>query len=170
MNTNAESNVRLLGRLHSEKGQGALRMENRVTASVDDVWSAISDPSRLSRWYGVVEGDLRPGGLYTAHVHASGWEGTGRVEKCEPSRRLVLGAAEPGQSERRTAVTLTADGDATIVVWEVHGLPLEHIAAFGAGTQVHIEDLAAYLAGGERCDSNARMDELMPAYADVAPK
>jgi uncharacterized protein YndB with AHSA1/START domain len=170
MSLNAEPNGRLLGRLHSENGRGALRMENRVAASVDDVWSAITDPARLSRWYGVVEGDLRPGGVYTARVHASGWEGTGRVETCEPSRRLVLRAAEPGQSEHRTEVTLTADGDATVVVWDVHGLPLEYIAAFGAGIQVHIEDLAAYLVGGERCDSDARMDELMPAYADVAPK
>ena len=170
MSINAESNGRLLGSLHSANGRGALRMETRVAANVDDVWSAITDPALLSRWYGVVEGDLRPGGVYTAHVHASGWEGTGRVETCEPSRRLVLQAAEPGQPERRTEVTLTADGDATVVVWEQHGLPLKYIAAFGAGTQVHIEDLAAYLAGGERCDANARMDELMPAYADVAPK
>ena len=170
MTNHADPHGVLLGRLHSENGRGALRMEKRVAASVEEVWSAITDPALLSRWYGVVDGDLRPGGVYTAHVHASGWEGTGRVETCEPSRRLVLRAAEPGQPEGRTEVTLTADGDATVVVWEVHGLPLRYIAAFGAGTQVHIEDLAAHLAGGERCDANARMDELMPAYAEVAPK
>ena len=33
------------------------------------------------------------------------------------------------------------------MVWEQHGLPLKYIAAFGAGIQVHIEDLAAYLNG-----------------------
>jgi hypothetical protein len=34
--------------------------------------------------------------------------------------------------------------------------------------QVHVEDLAAHLAGRERCDSGARMDELLPAYARLA--
>jgi len=27
-------------------------------------------------------------------------------------------------------------------------MPLEQLAAYGAGDQVHVEDLAAYLAGG----------------------
>jgi uncharacterized protein YndB with AHSA1/START domain len=162
--------INLLGSLYAENGQGALRMEHRIAAHVDEVWAAMTDPARLSRWYGVVEGDLRPGGAYTAHVHSSGWEGAGHIEACEPLRRLVFRAAEPGRPESRTEITLTADDGTTVLVWDQHGLPLKYIAAFGAGTQVHVEDLAAYLAGGARCDSNARMDELMPAYAEVAPE
>jgi hypothetical protein len=44
------------------------------------------------------------------------------------------------------------------------------LAAYGAGIQVHIEDLAAHVAGGERCDANARWEELEPAYAALASK
>ena len=40
----------------------------------------------------------------------------------------------------------------------------EQIAAYGAGDQIHVEDLAAYLAGGERCDARARWQQLRPAY------
>jgi hypothetical protein len=47
-------------------------------------------------------------------------------------------------------------------------LPLDQLAAYGAATQVHVEDLAAHLAGRERCDADARMDELLPAYQDLA--
>jgi hypothetical protein len=47
-------------------------------------------------------------------------------------------------------------------------MPLDLIAAYGAGWQVHAEDLAAYLAGRGRCDSDARMGELLPAYEDLA--
>jgi hypothetical protein len=41
-------------------------------------------------------------------------------------------------------------------------------SAYGAGIQVHVEDLAAHLAGRERCDADARWDELQPAYEDLA--
>ncbi|MEP7022918.1 MAG: hypothetical protein ABJB47_03720 [Actinomycetota bacterium] len=37
-----------------------------------------------------------------------------------------------------------------------------------AGIQVHVEDLAAHLAGRERCDADARWDELQPAYEGLA--
>jgi hypothetical protein len=48
------------------------------------------------------------------------------------------------------------------------GVPLDQIAAYGAGDQVHVEDLAAYLAGGERCDARSRWQELHPAYQELA--
>ena len=37
-----------------------------------------------------------------------------------------------------------ADGDQTILVWEERGMPLNLLAPYGAGIQVHVEDLAAY--------------------------
>ena len=42
------------------------------------------------------------------------------------------------------------------------------IAAYGAGWQIHAENLAAYLAGRERADSEARWHELVPSYQDLA--
>jgi hypothetical protein len=66
--------------------------------------------------------------------------------------------------------TLTADGDQTILVVEERGMPLNLLAAYGAGIQVHVEDLAAHIAGRERCDPDARWDELQPAYEDLAAK
>jgi len=64
--------------------------------------------------------------------------------------------------------TLTADGDQTILVIEVHGMPLDRIAFYWAGWQIHAENLGAYLAGRERGDSEARWDELVPSYQDLA--
>jgi hypothetical protein len=64
--------------------------------------------------------------------------------------------------------TLSADGDQTILVVEERGMPLDLLAAYGAGVQVHVEDLAAHLAGRERCDADTRWDELQPAYEDLA--
>jgi hypothetical protein len=91
------------------------------------------------------------------------------VEACEPPRRLLLLTMQPGQpDEQFIEVTLAADGDQTILVWEERGMPPNLLAAYGAGVQVHVEDLAAYLAGRGRSDGEARWNELMPAYQDLA--
>jgi hypothetical protein len=34
--------------------------------------------------------------------------------------------------------------------------------------QIHVEDLAAHLAGGDRVDAAARWNELQPAYEHLA--
>jgi uncharacterized protein YndB with AHSA1/START domain len=159
---------RILGSLRSADGKGAVRMQDRFDTDIDDLWSALTDPRRLVRWMGDVEGDLRLGGEFRARFFASGWEGTGRVEACEPPRRLLLLTMQPGRpDEHFIEVTLTADGDQTILVWEERGMPLDLLAAYGAGIQVHVEDLAAHLAGRERCDADARWNELLPAYQDL---
>jgi uncharacterized protein YndB with AHSA1/START domain len=170
MTSNAAEGGRILGSLRSAEGKGIVRMEDRFETEIDDVWSALTDPSRLARWYGEVEGDLRLGGEYRARLFASGWEGTGRVEACEPPQRLLVRgkeADEPGGNE--TEVMLTADGHQTMVVWEVRGMPLNLLSAYGAGVQIHVEDLADYLAGRDRRDdSKARWDQFHPAYQHLA--
>ncbi len=169
MTSEASGVARVLGSLGSADGKGVVRLQERLDAEIDDVWSAITDPDRLARWYGEVTGDLRLGGEYRAHVFASGWEGTGRVEACEPPSRLVVTGKDPDEPfEDVTEVTLTADANATILVFEQRGMSLDYVAGYGAGNQVHLEDLAAYLAGRERCDAGARMDELIPTYSELA--
>jgi uncharacterized protein YndB with AHSA1/START domain len=169
MTSNARGSTRILGSLRSADGKGIVRVEDRFDTDIDDLWSALTDPHRLARWMGEVEGDLRLGGEFRARFFASGWEGTGRVEACEPPRRLLLLTRQPGQPDDHVIeATLTADGGQTILVWEERGMPLDLLAAYGAGIQVHVEDLAAYLAGRERCDAEARWSELIPAYQNLA--
>jgi uncharacterized protein YndB with AHSA1/START domain len=169
MTSNIRPGTRILGSLRSADGTGAVRVEDRFDTDIDDLWSAITDPGRLVRWIGQVEGDLRLNGEFRAHFFSSGWEGTGRVEACEPPQRLLVLTRQPGQVEEHSIeATLTADGDQTILVWEERGMPLDHLAGYGSGIQIHVEDLAAYLAGRERCDASARWAELLPAYEVLA--
>ncbi len=169
MTSHARGSGRILGSLRSADGQGVVRMEDRFDTDIDDLWSALTDPRRLARWLGEVEGDLRLGGEFRARFFASGWEGTGRIAACEPPRRLLLLTEEPGQSdEHAIEVTLAADGDQTLLAWEERGLPLDQLAAYGAGIQVHVEDLAAHVAGREPGDAGVRWGELLPAYQDLA--
>jgi uncharacterized protein YndB with AHSA1/START domain len=169
MTSNARAGGRILGSLRSADGKGVVRMQDRFDTDIDDLWSALTEPRRLARWIGEVEGDLRLGGEFRARFFASGWEGTGRVEACEPPRRLLLLTEEPGQpDEHAIEITLAADGDHTILVWEERGMPLDHLAGYGSGIQIHVEDLAAHIAGRERGDADARLRELLPAYQDLA--
>lgn len=160
------SSNRILGTLGTADGKGVVRMEDRFDMPIDEVWSALTERDRLAVWYGEVEGELAPGGEYRARLHASGWEGKGRIQAFEaPRHLLVLTSMDGGESnEGPFEVTLTPDGDGTTVVWEERGMPVHLLAAYGAGIQVHVEDLGAYLAGRDRCDANARFGELFPAY------
>ena len=169
MTSNAHAGGRILGSLRSADGKGIVRMEDRFDTDIDDLWSALTDPGRLARWIGEVEGDLRLGGEYSYSFFASGSEGTGRVEACEPPRRLLLTMALDQPDEDVIEATLAADGDQTILVWEERGMPLDLLAAYGAGVQIHVEDLAAHIAGREpRVTRRRRWDELFPAYQELA--
>jgi len=168
MTSNERGSDRILGSLRSADGKGIVRMEDRFDTDIDDLWSALTDPRRLARWIGEVAGDLRLGGEFRFHFFASGSEGTGRVDACEPPRRLLLTMALGRPDEDVIEVTLTAEGGQTILVWEERGMPLDLLAAYGAGVQIHIEDLAAYLAGRERIDAAARWGELQSVYQDLA--
>jgi uncharacterized protein YndB with AHSA1/START domain len=169
MTSNTGGSGRILGSLRSADGKGIVRMQDRFDTDIDDLWSALTDPRRLARWIGEVEGDLRLGGDFRAHFFSSGWEGTGRVEACEPPKRLLVATKHAGAPvEQETEVRPAADGDQTILVWEGRGMPVDLLSAYGAGIQVHVEDLAAHLAGHKRCDADARWRELLPAYQDLA--
>jgi uncharacterized protein YndB with AHSA1/START domain len=178
MTSNTSGGGRLLGSLRAVDGKGVVRIEDRYDTPIDDLWAAITDPDRLARWYGHVEGDLRPGGEFRVYLEADDIESTGRVDACEPPRRLLVRTRETDESYRKgqgappfdavTEVTLTADGDQTLLAIEIQGTPLDKIAYYGAGNQIHVENLAAYLAGRERGDTEVRWNELVPLYQDLA--
>jgi uncharacterized protein YndB with AHSA1/START domain len=168
MTSDPSSGPRIIGSLRSAGGKGAVRMQDRFDTGIEDLWSALTEPPRLARWLGEVSGDLRPGGEFRAHFFASGWEGTGRIEVCEPPRHLLVHTKQEDLEEHAIEATLTADGDQTILVIDERGMPLDLLAAYGAGVQVHVEDLAAHIAGRERVDAGARWNELQPAYQALA--
>jgi uncharacterized protein YndB with AHSA1/START domain len=178
MTSNASPGSRILGSLQSADGAGVVRIEDRYDTDIDDLWSAITDPLRLARWHGQIEGDLHPGGEFRLYLEADDIDSTGRIDACEPPRRLVATTRETDESYRKgqgvppfdavKEITLTPEGDQTVLVLEVRGMPLDAIAFFGAGWQIHAENLAAYVAGREPDDVEARWEELVPPYQDLA--
>lgn len=178
MNRNARPGCRIIGELGSADGAGVVRLEDRYATDIEDLWTALTEPARLARWYGQVDGDLRPGGQIRTYIEGSDLEATGQVEACEPPRLLRVTSRETEESYRRghgvpphdsvIEVTLRPVGDQTDLTIEVRGMPLDKIAFYGAGWQIHAENLAAHLAGQEPADTEARWDELVPPYQDLA--
>ena len=71
MTSSTPAGARILGSLRSADGTGVVRIEDRYDTDVDDLWSALTDPARLARWYGQVEGDLQPGGEFRVYLEAA---------------------------------------------------------------------------------------------------
>ena len=163
MTTKTPANDRIVGSLRSVNGKGVVRMEGRYETDIEDLWSALTEPERLARWIADVHGDLQLGGTFHARFTSS-WEGQGRVDVCERPRLLLL-SMSPGQADETVIeARLTGEGDHTRLVVEERGLPLDELAAHGAGWQAHVEDLAAHLSGHERGDWRTRWTALIPSY------
>ena len=134
-----------------------VRIDDRYDTDIEDLWTALTDPARLARWYSQVEGDLRLGGQFRTYLEAS-----------ETDESYQRGQGVP-PFDASIEVTLTAFGDQTDLSVQVRGLPpLDKIAFYGAGWQIHAENLATHLAGRERGDTEARWAELVSAYQDLA--
>lgn len=169
---------RILGRLGSSDGKGVVRIEDRYATDAVDLWSALTEPRRLARWYGKVEGDLGPGGEFRLFIEGAGLHAAGRVEVCDPPRRLLVVTTETEESWRpgdgspafdtSIEAVLTDEGDTTTLVIETRGMPLEKIAFYGVGWQLHAEHLATYLSGNDPVDDTSRWDTLIPTYQRLA--
>jgi uncharacterized protein YndB with AHSA1/START domain len=158
--------VTTLGTLHRlGDDRGEVRVEDVYATDIDDLWEACTDPGRLARWIAHVSGDLSPGGSFTGRF-TSGYEGSGRVEVCDRPHRLLVTTWEDESPDLQSTieVLLTPVGDGTRLVVIESGVPLGQLAAYGAGWQVHAEDLAAHVAGQERDEDPARWTDPLPAY------
>jgi uncharacterized protein YndB with AHSA1/START domain len=161
------SGARLLGSMYRlPDGRGAVRVEDVYDTSIDDLWSAVTDPARLANWVAEVTGDLVVGGTVHAHFTSS-WDGPGRIDVCDAPRRLLL-TMEPGKPDETVIeALLTPEGDKTRLVVEERGLPADRTFYYGAGWQAHIEDLATHVAGKTPAPWKERWTELTPAYQEM---
>ncbi len=159
---------RIVGTLRrTADGKGAVRMEDLYDTDIDDLWSAITDPSRLARWIADVEGDLRLGGQIHARF-TSAWEGPGRIDVCQVPRRLAVTMSPGMPDETVIEATLAPERGKTRLVIEERGIPVDQLAAHGAGWQAHVEDLTAHVDGRQAADWHTRWTALSPAYQDFA--
>jgi len=166
--TSIPRGARIVGSLRStEDDKGAVRMEDVYDTDIDDLWTALTDATRLARWVAEVEGELVLGGQFRARF-TSGWEGPGRIDVCQAPDHLVVTMSAGMPDETVLEATLASEQGRTRLVIEERGLPLEELAAYGAGWQAHVEDLGAHIDGRQPADWHPRWTELTPAYRELA--
>ena len=145
-----------------------VRIDGTYATDAVDLWSALTEPERLARWLARVDGELRLGGEFDAHLIDNGERAVGRVVVCEPPRRLHLTWCTGDDEESVIAVELVTEGNRTRLVLEERGVPRDETAGYGAGWQAHAEALGAHLAGVQPPDWATRWAELLPVYRDRA--
>lgn len=158
----------ILGRMGSEGEGRKVRFERRFACSPEELWDALTDPARLSRWLGCeAEIDGRVGGGVRF-----GWSGeqsgemVGEVLAWEPPRLLEYTWLE-GASSSRVRFSLGAEASETVLVLEHRLLPEGTVAGLSAGWHAHLDGLAA-LSAGEPFDWDVRFGELIPQYQEAA--
>jgi uncharacterized protein YndB with AHSA1/START domain len=147
---------------HIPAGDGkVVRLQRDYDAPIDDVWDAVTNPERISRWFLPISGDYRVGGTYQLEGNAGG-----TILECDRPNRLkvtwVYGENPTDADVSEVEVRLSAaDGGAT-------RLELEHTAvvpeefwttygpgAVGVGWDMTLLGLALHLRGGDIDDKEA---------------
>jgi uncharacterized protein YndB with AHSA1/START domain len=126
-------------------------LRRRYDASVEDVWSAWTEPERLNRWFLPVTGDLREGGTFSLQGNASG-----EILRCEPPRLLRVTWAFADRPVDEVELRLEPDGDGTglelrhanagaLVEWQ--GERVDAVPGIGSGWEFPLPYLERYLRG-----------------------
>lgn len=168
--------MRIIGTVRAiDESRGAVRVEDVYDTDIDDLWQACTTPERLARWIAVVSGAPRQGETVEV-VFSSTWSGTARIDACDAPHHLLLTMQAGTEEETQIEAWLTPEGSGTRLVVEERGLPVDSLHYYGAGWQVHLEDLGRSLAthrpaheDGWSADTpaaawHARWAELNPAY------
>jgi uncharacterized protein YndB with AHSA1/START domain len=122
----------------------AVVLRRTYRAPVGSVWSALTDPDRLRRWFAPVTGDLRLGGQFQVEGNAGG-----EVLHCEEPDRLTLTWGGPASV---VDVRLSPEGEQTTLEL-VHTVPVAFAGSgagalyVGPGWDVAVLGLGRYVAG-----------------------
>ncbi|WP_197319978.1 SRPBCC domain-containing protein [Saccharomonospora sp. NB11] len=125
-----------------------LVLRRRFPAPPETVWGALTEVDRLTRWFGPVTGDLRPGGT---------------VELAGPGTATVLDCAAPhlfavtwGSDTVVVTVRLAADDQGDTVLELVHtGVGRDGAVRHGPDWDVAVAALERFLAGDVEPDPAA---------------
>jgi uncharacterized protein YndB with AHSA1/START domain len=129
-----------------------LEFERTLDTDVEDLWSAVTEPERLARWFSVCTGDLRLGGTWQALLDDGSVYATGSVIECDPPRSFVTTwhAIEEQPTTLRISVEPAPDGARLLLRHE--GVQSIY---YGPGWQTYLEQLDDYLGAAPSSEVDA---------------
>ncbi|MBT2501863.1 SRPBCC domain-containing protein [Curtobacterium sp. ISL-83] len=150
-------------------GSGTVHMDRVYPTGIDDLWDAVTTPERLARWL-VVQLDGVPAvGKTVRAAFTSSWDGSVRIDECDRPAHLRVTMLDDQDTTVTEAWLTAVDADHTRLVLEERGFRADEVADHGAGWQVHVEDLATVLDGGEPEPWEPRWRALRPGYLAAVP-
>ena len=154
------------GRISATATGFLLEFDELYDTGIDDLWSAITTPERLSRFMAPYRGEFRLGGRW----EAIGSDGTvycgGEVTSCEPPRGFTTTWQVVDAPATELIVALESEGERTRLRLRHQGVT---DVGYGAGWHAYLEALARHLAEPaldlEKGEAwRRRLAELAPAY------
>lgn len=133
---------------------GVAEHEVRIEASPETVFEFFTDPEKMNRWKGSTAVlDPRPGGVYRVDVSPND-VAVGEYVELDPPRRVVFtwgweGSEHVPPGSSTVEVTLTPDGDGTIVRLVHRGLPEAAVPEHAEGWKHFLPRLVVAAAGGD---------------------
>jgi uncharacterized protein YndB with AHSA1/START domain len=130
--------------------------EIRIAASPEIVWSFLVEEDKVVKWEaGAAAFDLRPGGAMRLDIHPGQNIALGEFRVVQPFERLAFtwgwqddDGLPPGST--LVDITLTPDGDETVVRLEHTELPTEEAAQqHGEGWEYYLGRLGIAAPGGD---------------------
>lgn len=133
-----------------------LQYQRVVVCSLGEVWTALTDPESLSRWYGTYTGDPTTGWIRLTMTDQHDTNTTDvRVVKCTPPTGFVVDI-----DGWLLEVALHSVGQVTTLEFSHRHVPRSQIGEIGPGWQYYLDRFEAALAGSRL----PRWDE----YPDLA--
>ncbi|HEX2576837.1 MAG TPA: SRPBCC family protein [Aquihabitans sp.] len=156
------------GHVRQAADRRELVIERTFAAPVEDVWASLTEPERVARWYGTMEGEPGPGRTImvtmTAEVDAAPEPAT--IRKCEPPRRVVLDLGGEAMAWR-VAVDLEERDGRTVLTFVQALADDVDVADVGPGWEYYADRLTAALTGRPMPDweADGYLARLGPHYA-----
>lgn len=129
--------------------------EIRIAASPEIIWSFLVEEDKVVKWEAVAaDFDLKPGGAMRLDIHTTDIA-LGEFRVVQPFQRLAFtwgwkgdDGLPPGST--LVEITLTPDGDETVVRLEHTELPTDEAAQqHGEGWEYYLERLGIVMSGGD---------------------
>jgi uncharacterized protein YndB with AHSA1/START domain len=133
----------------------AIELEVRIDAKPETIFPFLSDASKVPQWFGTrAELEARPGGIFRVEINNQAIA-RGEVVEVEANKRIAFTFGWEGQDQNhgvpqgssRVEISLTADGDGTIVRLRHSGLPAEAAKDHRNGWEMYLGRLTAVAEG-----------------------
>lgn len=153
-----------LGQVLRDEDGMRLEFVRSYDNSTDEVWSALTEPGRVARWFGTWTGDPATGTVELLMTEdESSTPQTVTILECRPPTRLVVDLPSPDDTWR-LSVSLRAQAGLTTLIF-THRLAEPYNASnIGPGWHYYLDRLGAVVADTTVPDS---WDDYYPSLQDA---